>query len=71
MKKNILKELGEDELLLPELVNAALAANDRIKYYFTLLQAARSSALHPDNEFPGLIARILNFHNILTADERR
>jgi hypothetical protein len=30
-KKNILKELGEEEFLLPELVNAALAANERIK----------------------------------------
>ncbi len=54
MKKGILKELGEEELLLPELVNAALAANERIKYYFTLLQTAQSRALHPDSEFPGL-----------------
>lgn len=54
MKKNILKEMGEEEFLLPELVNAALVANDRIKYYFTLLQTAQSSALHPDREFPSL-----------------
>ncbi len=54
MKKGILKELGEEGLLLPELVNAALAANERIKYYFTLLQTAQSRALHPDSEFPGL-----------------
>ncbi len=54
MKKGILKELGEKELLLPELVNAALAANERIKYYFTLLQTAQSRALHPDSEFPDL-----------------
>ena len=53
-KKNILKELGEEELLLPELVNAALAANDRIKYYFTLLQTAQSRALHPDREVSSL-----------------
>ncbi|VVB90866.1 Uncharacterised protein [uncultured archaeon] len=53
-KKSILKELGEEELLLPELVNAALAANERIKYYFTLLQTAQSRALHPDREFPSL-----------------
>jgi uncharacterized protein Yka (UPF0111/DUF47 family) len=53
-KKSILKELGEEELLLPELVNAALIANDRIKYYFTLLQTAQSRALHPDREFPSL-----------------
>ena len=53
-KKSILKELGEEELLMPELVNAALAANERIKYYFTLLQTAQSRALHPDREFPSL-----------------
>jgi hypothetical protein len=53
-KKGILKELGEEELLMPELVNAALAANERIKYYFTLLQTAQSRALHPDREFPSL-----------------
>ncbi len=53
-KKSILKELGEEELLLPELVNAALAANERIKYYFTLLQTAQSRALHPDREFSSL-----------------
>jgi len=53
-KKNILKELGEEELLLPELVNAALDANERIKYYFTLLQTAQSRALHPDREFSSL-----------------
>jgi uncharacterized protein Yka (UPF0111/DUF47 family) len=53
-KKSILKELGEEELLLPELVNAALAANERIKYYFTLLQTAQSRALHPDREIPSL-----------------
>ncbi len=54
MKKSILKELGEKGLLLPELVNAALAANERIKYYFTLLQTAQSRALHPDREFSSL-----------------
>ncbi len=54
MKKSILKELGEEELLVPELVNAALAANERIKYYFTLLQTAQSRALHPDREFSSL-----------------
>jgi hypothetical protein len=53
-KKSILKELGEEEFLLPELVNAALAANERIKYYFTLLQTAQSRALHPDREFSSL-----------------
>ena len=47
-KSRIVASLGEQKLLLPELVNAALAANDRVKYYFTLLQAARTHAEHPD-----------------------
>ena len=53
-KKSIVRELGEEELLLPELVNSALTANDRIKYYFTLLQTARDKAEHPQLEFPSL-----------------
>ncbi|WP_094227122.1 hypothetical protein [Methanolobus psychrotolerans] len=53
-KKSIIRELGEDELLLPYLVNAALLANDRIKYYLTLLQTAKAKAEHPTMEFPDL-----------------
>ena len=53
-KRSIVKELGEEELLLPGLVNSALAANDRIKYYFTLLQTAREKAENPQMEFPSL-----------------
>ncbi len=53
-KKSIVRELGEEELLLPGLVNSALLANDRIKYYFTLLQTAREKAEHPEREFPVL-----------------
>ncbi|OEU42851.1 hypothetical protein BGV40_07385 [Methanosarcina sp. Ant1] len=53
-KKSIVRELGEEGLLLPELVNSALTANDRIKYYFTLLQTAREKAEHPQLEFPSL-----------------
>ena len=45
-KEDIIRELGEDAILLPARVNAALRANDRIKYYFTLLQTARD---HADN----------------------
>jgi len=43
-KERIIQELGEGELLLPELVRRALAANDRVKYVLTLLQTARSAA---------------------------
>ena len=47
-KARIVSELGEQELLLPALVNEGLAANDRAKFYLTLLQAARDHADHPD-----------------------
>jgi len=47
-KARIVGELGEQELLLPILVNEALAANDRAKYLMTLLQVARERADHPD-----------------------
>ena len=53
-KNEIIHELGEEELLLPALVNAGLKANDRIKYYFTLLQAARSHADNPDQSHSNL-----------------
>ena len=43
-KERIIEALGEGELLLPELVHRALAANDRVKYLLTLLQTAREAA---------------------------
>ena len=49
MEKNrIIDALGERTLLLPSLINSALAANDQAKYLFTLLQAAKNRADHPD-----------------------
>lgn len=53
-KKDIIGELGEEGLILPTLVNNALAANDRIKYFFTLLQAAQARAENPHADFSGL-----------------
>ncbi len=53
-KTQIVGELGESALLLPEYVNRALLANDRVKYLFTLLQAAREHAEHPAAEVPDL-----------------
>ncbi|MBP1929318.1 uncharacterized protein Yka (UPF0111/DUF47 family) [Methanolinea mesophila] len=53
-KESIIRELGENELVLPVLVNNALAANDRIKYYFTLLQAALAKGLEPYREYSNL-----------------
>src|ERR1019366_8322738 len=47
-KTTILDSLDERALLLPSLVNRALAANDRVKYRFALLQAAQSYAERPD-----------------------
>ena len=48
MKMRVIETLGEDSLTLPAKVEAGLAANDRLKYYFTLLQIARSHADQPD-----------------------
>lgn len=47
-KTRILDSLNEQALLLPGLVNRALTANDRVKYRFTLLQAAQAHAERPD-----------------------
>jgi len=47
-KTRILDSLNEQALLLPSLVNRALSANDRVKYRFTLLQAAQAHAERPD-----------------------
>lgn len=55
-KKEIIEELGEGQLLLPELVNAALEANDRVKYLLTLLQTARAHADDPGISFSDLAA---------------
>lgn len=53
-KAQIIRELGNKELLLPALINEALSANDRVKYYFTLFQTAKSRADNPDVQFPDL-----------------
>ncbi|MGD0493208.1 MAG: DUF47 family protein [Steroidobacteraceae bacterium] len=48
MKTQILAAIGEKELQPLTLLNSALAANDRIKFAFSLLQMAASHAAHPD-----------------------
>src|SRR5262245_4248644 len=53
-KAAIIEQIGEGGLLLPELINRGLAANDRLQYYVTLLQAARSFAQTPDEPLPSL-----------------
>jgi uncharacterized protein Yka (UPF0111/DUF47 family) len=53
-KAGMVREMGQDELLLPDLLNSALMANDRIKYYLTLLQSAQQRADHPNGKFDPL-----------------
>ena len=53
-KRKMVEELGEGELLLPNLVNEALSANDRAKYLMTLLQMAKDHADYPDLASPDL-----------------
>ena len=48
MKPQVLQAIGETDLVRPSQVNAALAANDRLKYYFSLLQIAVGHADHPE-----------------------
>ena len=48
MKTQILAALGETGLQQGSALNAGLAANDRIKYAFSLLQMAIGHARHPD-----------------------
>jgi uncharacterized protein Yka (UPF0111/DUF47 family) len=45
---------GVGSLLAPTLLKAALAANDRLKLYLTVLQVAAAQARHPDRSAPDL-----------------
>ena len=56
MKTQILAAIGETVLQPAAGLNEALAANDRIKYFFSLLQLALSYAEHP-NEPAGTLKR--------------
>src|SRR5215475_2207610 len=49
MKSQIIRELGQSEILLPSLVEEGLAANDRIKVRLSALQAAAQHAQQPDH----------------------
>lgn len=48
MKTQIIEELGQGDILLPNLVAEGLAANDRIKVRMSALQAAAQHAREPD-----------------------
>lgn len=50
--------LGQRRLMLPGWVKAALSANDRLKVYLTVLQAAASHAMHPARDLPELAKEI-------------
>ena len=53
-KAGILEQIGERSLLLPEHINQGLAANDRLKYFLTLLQTAYAYAASPGGQVPDL-----------------
>lgn len=55
-KTYILDALGEKAVMLPGLVDAALSANDRVKFDFALLQLAQGRADHPEATLPDLAA---------------
>jgi len=47
LKENVVASLGKQSLLMPAWVKSALAANDRLKLYLTLLQSAAQHAGSP------------------------
>ena len=53
-KTEIISELGITELLLPKAINDALLSNDRVKYFFSLIQMAKRHADDPTAEFSNL-----------------
>jgi uncharacterized protein Yka (UPF0111/DUF47 family) len=56
MKQQILAAIGEADLQPAAALNAALAANDRLKYAFSLLQLAVEHAHHPKQAVDSLKA---------------
>jgi uncharacterized protein Yka (UPF0111/DUF47 family) len=54
MKSEILAEIGEKGLQPAAALNAALAANDRVKFVFSLLQFALAHAKNPEQTAPTL-----------------
>jgi len=50
--------LGQQRLMLPAWVKAALSANDRLKVYLTVLQTAVAHAAHPNHDLPDLAKEI-------------
>ena len=57
-KTQAVASLGQQRLLLPAWVKAALSANDRLKVYLTVLQSASTHASHPNRDVPDLSKEI-------------
>lgn len=57
-KTSIIDALGEGTLLLPQKIVEALAANERLKLCFTVLQAAERHAERPDEPLADLSAEL-------------
>jgi uncharacterized protein Yka (UPF0111/DUF47 family) len=77
-KSRIIDALGERSLLLPALVNQGLAANDRAKYFLTLLQMGQAHADCPEAAASDLRAERLaadvadaGFDAVVAASTRR
>ena len=51
-KEEAVESLGQQSLLMPAWIKSALAANDRLKFYLSVLQSAMQHAAHPDAEAP-------------------
>lgn len=52
LKQTVVSELGEEELLAPDLIAKSLIANDQAKYYLALLQTAQENAERPQVPVP-------------------
>ncbi|MFM0511660.1 hypothetical protein [Paraburkholderia sp. RL17-373-BIF-A] len=61
-KTQAIAAMGQRCLLLPGWINAALSANDRLKLYLGLVQAAFAHAEHPAGELPDLTAELVASH---------
>ncbi len=53
-KVEIVEKLGERAVLLPALIEEALAANDRLKIRLTMLQEAAAQASEPGRSAPSM-----------------
>jgi hypothetical protein len=49
-KTEAVESMGQQRLLLPARIKAALTANDRLKLYLSVLQTALAHAEQPENE---------------------